>query len=201
MIMFDLPAIQDALRRFGLDGWLLYDFRGGNVLARRILDLDAGAMTTRRLFYAIPADGQPRKLVHRIEAGALDHLPGPKQVYLRWQELEAGVAELVAGMRRVAMEYSAAQRQPLRRRASTPARSSWCGASGSRSSPPATWSSSSRRPGTTTSGRCTWQAEAHTAVGLRRGLGTSSPSGRATAGRSARPRCRRRSWTTSAVTA
>ena len=110
--MFDLPAIQEALRRFGLDGWLLCDFRGSNVLARRILDLDAGAMTTRRLFYAIPADGPPRQLVHRIEAGALDHLPGPKRVYLRWQELEAGVAELVAGMRRVAMEYSARNANP-----------------------------------------------------------------------------------------
>jgi Xaa-Pro aminopeptidase len=32
-------------------------------------------------------------------------VPGPARVYLRWQELEAGVAELVAGVRRVAMEY------------------------------------------------------------------------------------------------
>ena len=39
--------------------------------------------------YALP-QGEPRKLVHRIEPGALDHLPGSKQAYLRWQELEAG---------------------------------------------------------------------------------------------------------------
>ncbi|MDR3636429.1 MAG: M24 family metallopeptidase [Isosphaeraceae bacterium] len=104
--MFDLPAIQSAIRQFGFDGWLLHDFRGSNMLARRILGLDGGAMLSRRLYYAIPADGPPRKLVHRIEPGALDHLPGDKHVYLRWQELESGVATLLKGMRRVALEYS-----------------------------------------------------------------------------------------------
>lgn len=104
--MFDLPAVQAAIRRFGFDGWLLHDFRGSNVLARRILGLDGGAMLSRRLYYAVPAEGPPRKLVHRIEPGALDHLPGEKHVYLRWQELEQGVATLLKGMRRVALEYS-----------------------------------------------------------------------------------------------
>jgi Xaa-Pro dipeptidase len=104
--MFDLDAVQAALLEFGLDGWLLADFRGGNVLARRVLGLDGKGITSRRLYYAISAQGPPRKLVHRIEAGVLDHLPGEKTVYLRWQELEAGLASLVAGMPRVAMEYS-----------------------------------------------------------------------------------------------
>ncbi len=53
---------------------------------------------TRRFFYFIPAQGEPRKLVHRIEAGALDDLPGAKTVYLPWQELEAGVADSGHGM-------------------------------------------------------------------------------------------------------
>jgi Xaa-Pro aminopeptidase len=43
--------------------------------------------------------------VHRIESGALDAYPGEKAIYLRWQELEAGVASLVAGKKRIAMEY------------------------------------------------------------------------------------------------
>jgi Xaa-Pro aminopeptidase len=103
--MFDLASIQAAIRDLGLGGWLLYDFRGLNVLARRVVGLPSDAMLSRRWFYFIPAGGEPRKLVHRIEPHALDNLPGPKQVYLRWQELEAGVGELVAGRRRVAMEY------------------------------------------------------------------------------------------------
>jgi Xaa-Pro aminopeptidase len=103
--MFDLNAVQAAIRQMGLDGWLLYDFRGLNVLARRVLGMGGDAMLTRRWFYFVPAQGEPRKLVHRIESKALDAYPGSKQVYLRWQELEAGVGELVKGSKRLAMEY------------------------------------------------------------------------------------------------
>src|SRR5437660_11665122 len=103
--MFDLPAVQTALRDQGFDGWLLYDFRGLNILARRVLGLGDEALLSRRWFYFIPVQGEPRKLVHRIESAALEHVPGPKRVYLRWQELETGVQALVQGARRVAMEY------------------------------------------------------------------------------------------------
>src|SRR5919202_732051 len=103
--MFHLPSVQAALGQLGLDGWLLYDFRGLNVLARRVVELPGDAMLTRRWFYFVPARGEPRKLVHRIEPHALDHLPGKAEVYLRWQELEEKVKGLVAGCRRVAMEY------------------------------------------------------------------------------------------------
>ena len=104
--MFDLPAIQTALREFSLDGWLIGDFRGSNLLGRRVLGIPDSQKYSRRWFYLIPASGQPRKLVHRIESGALDALPGERSIYLRWQELEAGLAALVAGARRIAMEYS-----------------------------------------------------------------------------------------------
>jgi Xaa-Pro dipeptidase len=103
--MFDLAAVQAALVEQKLDGWLLYDFRGLNVLARRVLGFGSEAILSRRWFYFVPARGQPRKLVHRIEAQALDAYPGKKNVYLRWQELEAGVRDLLAGAKGVAMEY------------------------------------------------------------------------------------------------
>jgi Xaa-Pro aminopeptidase len=103
--MFELQPVQQALKQFQLDGWLLYDFRGLNVLARRVIGLAPEQHLSRRWFYFIPAKGQPRKLVHRIEPHALDHVPGDQQRYLRWQELEAGVAELLQGSKRIAMEY------------------------------------------------------------------------------------------------
>jgi Xaa-Pro aminopeptidase len=103
--MFDLASVQAALQAAKLDGWLLYDFRGQNVLARRVLDLPADAILSRRWFYFVPAHGQPRKLVHQIEPHALDCVPGAAQRYLRWQELEAGVKSLLSDCRRVAMEY------------------------------------------------------------------------------------------------
>ena len=104
--MFNLHSIQSALTELNLDAWLLYDFRGSNVLARRVLDLAPDQMGSRRFFYLIPRSGEPLKLVHRIESGALDHLPGSKTVYLQWQALEAGIAKLLAGHRRVAMEVT-----------------------------------------------------------------------------------------------
>src|SRR5437016_4731305 len=103
--MFDLTAVQAAIRQLGFDGWLLYDFRGLNVLARRVLELPTDAILSRRWFYFVPAQGEPRKLTHRIEPHALQGLPGPQKSYLRWQELEAGVQDLVKGARTIAMEY------------------------------------------------------------------------------------------------
>lgn len=102
--MFDLTAVQAAIREHQLDGWLLYDFRGLNALAARIVGV-GGKHATRRWFYYVPANGTPKKLVHRIEAGMLDHLPGDKAAYLRWQDLEAGVGQLLSGGT-IAMEYS-----------------------------------------------------------------------------------------------
>lgn len=104
--VFDLDAVQQALHQFSIDGWLLYDFRGNNPLARRVMKLPADVAGSRRCLYFVPAKGEPTRLVHRIEDSALDHLPGNKVVYLRWQELEAGIARAVQGCRNVAMEYS-----------------------------------------------------------------------------------------------
>jgi Xaa-Pro dipeptidase len=110
--MFELGPVQDALKEYGLDGWLLYDFKGSNPLARKILGLDGRKPFSRRFFYLVPAEGAPIKLVHSIESGALDHLPGEKRVYLRWQELEDGVEGLVKGRSKVAMEYSPRNANP-----------------------------------------------------------------------------------------
>ncbi|MDQ3069046.1 MAG: M24 family metallopeptidase [Acidobacteriota bacterium] len=104
----DIKGIQAALAREGLDGWLLYDFHGSNQIATRITGLDrAGKMTTRRWYYMIPASGEPRALVHAIERYNLDSLPGSKQLYAGRKALESGLAGILGGARRIAMEYSA----------------------------------------------------------------------------------------------
>jgi len=110
--MFDLDTVQAAIRTAGFDGWLLYDFRGQNLLAQRVVGV-AEKKLSRRWFYFVPANGEPKKLVHAIEPASLDHLPGTKKtVYRRWQELETGVGELVIGAKRVAMEYSPRNANP-----------------------------------------------------------------------------------------
>jgi Xaa-Pro aminopeptidase len=102
----NLDQIQSALRDAALDGWLFYDHHHRDPIAESILDLDPKAHITRRWYYFIPATGEPRKLVHRIEQGRLDTLPGSKAQYSSWQELHAGLEAMLAGFRRIAMQYS-----------------------------------------------------------------------------------------------
>jgi Xaa-Pro aminopeptidase len=63
-------------------------------------------MVTRRWFYLIPASGDPVKLVHKIEPGHLDSLPGSKRQYSGWQELFDQVKVILANHRDIAMQYS-----------------------------------------------------------------------------------------------
>jgi Xaa-Pro aminopeptidase len=102
----NLAAMQAALIEAGLDGWLFYDHHHRDPIAARILHLDEKALVTRRWYYFVPAAGEPRKLVHRIEQGRLDRLPGAKALYSSWQELEVGLEAMLAGARTVAMQYS-----------------------------------------------------------------------------------------------
>jgi Xaa-Pro dipeptidase len=101
-----IREIQEVLHAERIDGWLLYNFRDSNIFATRLLALPKHIMFTRRYFYYIPAKGEPRKLVHRIEEWNLDALPGDKSIYLSWRSLEDGLKELLSGAKKVAMEYS-----------------------------------------------------------------------------------------------
>lgn len=100
-----LPAIQSALERAGLDGWLLYDFHGLNPVAVGMLELPG--MTTRRFFVYIPRTGSPVAITHAIEQGPWTGWPSKwtKEKYSSWRVLESLLGNLVKG-KRVAMEYS-----------------------------------------------------------------------------------------------
>jgi Xaa-Pro dipeptidase len=104
----DIGSVQAALTADGLDGWLLYDFRGLNSIAAELtaVNRQGGHLATRRWYYLVPSSGAPRKLVHAIERSALAHLPGETRQYSRREQLEQGVRWLVGGTRRLAMEYS-----------------------------------------------------------------------------------------------
>lgn len=100
-----LPALQSALDRAGLDGWLLYDFHGLNPVAVGMLELPG--MTTRRFFVFIPGKGMPVAITHNIEQGPWAAWPSKwrKEKYSSWRQLESLLADLVKG-KKVAMEYS-----------------------------------------------------------------------------------------------
>jgi Xaa-Pro aminopeptidase len=102
----NLPAIQAALRERNIDAWLFYDHHHRDPIAYRVLGLPSSLMVTRRWFYLIPAKGEPSKLVHKIEAGHLDSLPGSKRVYSGWQELFEQIKLFLADYKTIAMQYS-----------------------------------------------------------------------------------------------
>lgn len=100
-----IEAIQAALREARFDGWLFAVFRGSDPIAPAVLELPP-AHETRRWFYFVPAEGPPRKLVHAIEAGRLDALPGELRVYASWPALHEGLRAILVGAKRVAMQHS-----------------------------------------------------------------------------------------------
>lgn len=108
-----IADIQQALRDAGLGGWLFYDFRRSDPLSYRILLLDQTKFASRRWFYFVPTEGEPTKVVHRIEPEKLDALPGRRLVYLRWQQLHSHLRDALStaggpsgALPRVAMQYS-----------------------------------------------------------------------------------------------
>jgi Xaa-Pro aminopeptidase len=106
-----LPEIQQLLRTAGLDGWLLYDFRGTNAIASALLGFDG--LVSRRVFAFIPAEGIPVGIGHAIEPGPWARWPKawPLRTYSGWRALEGELAALVSD-KRIAMEYSAGDAIP-----------------------------------------------------------------------------------------
>lgn len=102
----ELKKIQAALTERNLDGWLFYDFHNRDAIGMKILGLDPKKFTSRRWFYFIPASGEPQKLVHSIEQGKLEALPGTKHVYLPWQQQHQLLKKMLGTAKTVAMQYS-----------------------------------------------------------------------------------------------
>lgn len=105
MLADRISEIQDALADADLDGWLFMCFQGNDPISLQFLGL-TGKLVSRRCYYLIRRDGEPRKMAHALEPAMLDHLPGGKSIYLTWQEHAQAFEELVEGTSRVAVQYS-----------------------------------------------------------------------------------------------
>lgn len=105
-----VQAIQGELKRGELDGWLIYDFHATNSIAARFLGFRGPV--TRRFFFLIPAKGSPTAFTHNIEKAPSRHLPGEKRYFSSYKTLEMELKNALAGMKRIAMEYSPLGRLP-----------------------------------------------------------------------------------------
>jgi Xaa-Pro aminopeptidase len=104
-----VSRLQHVVRASGLDGWLLYDFRGLNPFPVQLLNLGHGILT-RRWFLYVPAQGQATLIHHRIEAGSWRQvLPDEtieRKVFASHEQLDDLLRETLHGAQRIAMEYS-----------------------------------------------------------------------------------------------
>ena len=105
----NITLLQDAVCAAGLDGWLLYDFRGLNPFPAQLLQLGQGILT-RRWFLYVPAHGPATLIHHRIEATTWQHLlPDAdieRRAFASHEQLDELLRATLRGARRVAMEYS-----------------------------------------------------------------------------------------------
>ena len=96
--MPDIPRFQKAIREECLDGWLFVNFAHRDRLTDSLLGLEPDAVSTRRWFFFVPAEGVPVKVVHAIEPSILDDLPGSTTTYYAYDEL-ARILSTFAGKR------------------------------------------------------------------------------------------------------
>ncbi|MEZ5315640.1 MAG: Xaa-Pro peptidase family protein [Chlamydiales bacterium] len=98
--------IQHWLDEKQIDGWLIYDNHGSNRFAHKLLEIPPHLVITRRFFYWIPRQGEPKKILHTIESESLNMLPGLKYLYLSWTDLEKVLEKVLNRVKVVIMEYS-----------------------------------------------------------------------------------------------
>lgn len=105
MIREKLPQVQEFLREQGMDGWLVFDFRGTNPFAVKVFN-HGGHLLTRRWFLWIPARGNPEVLVHDIEFGSFPRVGYELHKYNGREVLPKAIRSLIGEAKTVAMEYS-----------------------------------------------------------------------------------------------
>jgi Xaa-Pro aminopeptidase len=98
-----LKEAQEFLQQKGIDGWLVFDFHGSNPVLKRVL---AGERhLTRRVFYWIPAQGNPTLIASAIDRGQFHDVSGMRS-YTHRASLVDALTDVLKGARSVAMEYA-----------------------------------------------------------------------------------------------
>ena len=94
----------------GIDGWLLYDYRGVNPIFWETVGPVSNV--TRPCWLWVPAEGEPRLLVAYVDQGRFGHLGVATTLYSGREQMVSGLEALIGGAATVAMEYSRAAELP-----------------------------------------------------------------------------------------
>ncbi|MGO9412378.1 MAG: M24 family metallopeptidase [Spirochaetia bacterium] len=104
--MLDIEKPRTAIREEGLSAWLLVNVFHRDEIADIVLDVPAHRTNTRPWMCILFPDRPPLKIVHRIEASILDHVPGQSTLYSTRQELTAALSRNLPQGGTVAADFS-----------------------------------------------------------------------------------------------
>lgn len=109
----DFAEIQEQLRKNNIDAWVLYDFRGSNSIAWKILGIPTNTHCTRRWVVIIPAYGSATKIVSAIEPHSLESVPALELQYANRTQWEESITTALLPYQTIAMEYSPLNAVPV----------------------------------------------------------------------------------------
>ena len=103
-----ITEAQEYMRRLpsqAIDGWLIHDYRYSNPIFWQVMGGTTGNVTRPCTLY-LPATGEPRLLVHHVDAGKFQDKGVSLLVYRNRPAMLDGMRSILAQGGRVAMEYS-----------------------------------------------------------------------------------------------
>ena len=99
------PMSQEEATREIWGGWLIHDYRRSNPIFWQLLGKEIG-MVTRPCFLFVPVSGEPRLLVHHVDAGKFQEAGLQLMVYRDRRAMLESLGSLLPLTGPVAMEYS-----------------------------------------------------------------------------------------------
>jgi Xaa-Pro dipeptidase len=104
--MTDVARIVRAIRKAGLSGWLFCNQFHRDEISDLVLGIPRAAHNSRPWAYVLPAEGEPVRIVHVIEPGILDQLPGRSVRCASREEQFAAIGASFGPGTRLAAQYS-----------------------------------------------------------------------------------------------
>jgi Xaa-Pro dipeptidase len=104
--MFDIEKSRNAIREEGLSGWLFYNVFHRDPIADLVLEVPTDRINTRPWICVVSLNRSPVKIVHRIEASILAHLPGETILYSSREEFAHAVVQALPSAGSIAADYS-----------------------------------------------------------------------------------------------
>ncbi len=104
--MLDIGKPRNALREERLSAWILCNQFHRDEIADLVLEVSTHATNTRPWLCILFTDRQPVKIVHRIEASILDHVPGETLPYSSRDEYTSALSRVIPSRGDVAADFS-----------------------------------------------------------------------------------------------